>query len=106
MKNILQRLLTKRGLNSVEELDQEEKQTFQQWQATLTKDELTTEDIRQFIQGQISVIEAKWSDLNVEQARKAELLPYHTVYRMLLQAINSPALARDALEKNLAQLIK
>lgn len=106
MKNILERLLRKRGLNSVDELDKEEKQTFEQWQATLTKDELTTEDIRQFIVGQISVIEAKWSDMNLDQAKKAEFLPYHTVYRMLLSAINSPAMARDALEKNLTQLIQ
>lgn len=104
MKDILHRLLNKRGL-TVETLDKEEKAQFDAWQATLTKDELTTEDIKAFIQSQLSVIETKWADYNLDKEKKEQLLPYFTVYKVLLAAINSPRSAREALEKNLTQLL-
>lgn len=104
MQNPLARFLQKRGISSPNELSPEEKQTFESWQLVLNKEKLTTEDIEQFCKGQLSVIEGKWSDLNLEQSKKAELIPYHTVYRTLLSAITSPLVAREALEKNLIQL--
>ena len=106
MKDILSRILQKRGLSSVDELDKDEKQTFQEWQAVLTKDELSTQDIRNFCQSQISVVEGKWADLNTSNEKKAEMIPYHTVYKLLLSAIDSPKASREALEKNLIQLIQ
>ena len=104
MHYILEKLLKKRGINDLEELDKEEKATFENWQATLTKDELTVEDIKVFLQGQISVIEGKWA--GPDGIMKAELIPMHTCYKLLLSAINSPRSAREALEKNLNQLIQ
>src|SRR3990167_2136567 len=106
MKDILSRILQKRGLSSVDELDKDEKQTFQEWQAVLTKDELSTQDIRNFCQSQISVVEGKWADLNTSNEKKAEMIPYHTVYKLLLSAIDSPKASLEALEKNLIQLIQ
>ena len=105
MHNILSRLLAKREIG-FEQLDKDEKQTFEQWQAVLSKDELTIEDIKNFCQSQIDVIDGKWSDLNVSQEKKAELIPYRTVYNLLLKAIDSPKAVREALEKNLQQLIQ
>ena len=105
MKDILSKLLQKRGLSSTQELDKEEQATFETWQAVLSKDELTTEDIKNFCQNQVDVIEGKWQDLNTTQDKKAELIPYHTVYNLLLKAIDSPKAAREALEKNLQQLL-
>lgn len=106
MSDILQKLLKKRGLDSANELDPEEKATFETWRAVLNKDELTVDDIINFCQSQVSAIENKWTDLNLEQSKKAELIPYHTVYKLLLAAIESPKDAREALEKNLTQLIE
>ena len=105
MKDILGQLLRKRGLDSIEELDKEEKDTFENWQATLSKEELTIEDVKKFCQSQVDVIEGKWQDLNIEQTKKAELIPYHTVYNLLLKVIDSPKEAKEALEKHLNQLI-
>ena len=106
MKDILAKILRKRGLNSVEELDKDEKQTFQNWQAVLSKDELTIEDVKNFCQSQVDVIEGKWADLNTSQDKKAELIPYHTVYKTLLLAIDSPKAQRENLENQLNNLIK
>lgn len=104
MKDIIHRILNKRGLK-LEELSVEEKETYETWNAVLSKDQLTTEDIKNFCQSQVDVIEGKWADLNVEQSKKAEMIPYHTVYNLLLKVIDSPKEARNALEKNLQQLL-
>lgn len=105
MHSLLSKLLGKRGITKVDELSHEEKKTYEDWQAVLSKEQLTTEDIKQFIQTQIDVIEAKWRDLEMDYTKKADLIPYHTCYKMLLGAINSPLVAREALEKNLQQLL-
>lgn len=105
MKDILYKLLGKRGIK-LEELSKEEKQTFEEWNKVLSKDELTVADIKEFCKSQADIIENKWKDLNIEQSRKAELIPYHTVYKTLLQVIESPKLVREQLEQHLNQLIK
>ena len=105
MYEILQRLLTKRGIKA-EDLDGEEKKTFEGWQAVLSKEELTTEDIKNFCSQQLTVIETKWADYSVEQSKKAELIPYHHVYKTLLNVVDSPKKVREALEQNLLQLLK
>lgn len=103
---ILDKLLRHRGIKDVTELDKEEKDQFVVWQAVLSKGELTIEDIKKFCQAQITLIEAKWSNLEISQEKKAEFIPYHTVYKLLLGAIDSPKQAREALEAQLNQLIK
>jgi hypothetical protein len=103
--NILQRLLTKRQIKSKEELTPDEKSQFENWEKILSKDELTIEDLKTFCKSQIDVIEGKWRDLNVDQSKKAELIPYHTVYKTLEAALLAPKAAREALEQHLNQLI-
>lgn len=103
--SILGDILTKRKLK-FDELSQEEQQTFKEWQLVLNKEELTTEDIKNFCRNQLEVIEGKWADLNLDQEKKAQLIPYHTVYKLLLMAIEAPKSAKEALEKNLLQLIQ
>lgn len=103
--NILEKLLAKRGIKDVQELDPEEKKQYVQWEAVLSKETLTVPDIQKFCQSQVSMIETKWADINMDQSKKAELIPYHTVYKMLLAAIDSPKAVREALEVQLTQLI-
>lgn len=105
MHNLLEKLLNKRGIKSHDELDKEEKQSFENWQLVLNKEELSTKDILVFCRSQISVIENKWKDLETPNAKKAELIPYHTVYKLIMLAIDSPKSARDAVEMHLNQLI-
>lgn len=106
MHSLLEKLFNKRGIKDFKELEPEEKQTFEDWQRVLSKDELTVEDIKEFCATQIAVVEAKWSDLNLSQEKKAEFIPYHTVYKLLLSAIDSPKAGKEALEIQLKQLIK
>ena len=110
---ILDKFLQKRGLSSPKDLDNTptsdgsptELQTFEKWKGILSKETLTLEDIKIFLQSQIGIIEAKWRDLNLEQSKKAELIPYHTVYKTLEQAISAPQVERERLEEFINQLI-
>ena len=72
----------------------------------MSKEELTIDDIKEFCKSQIIVVESKWKDMSVEDKRKAELIPYHTVYKILLDTIEAPKVAREVLEKELIRLTR
>lgn len=104
--SILSKLLSKRGIKDFNELDKEEKQQFETWQKVLSKDELTTDDIKKFCETQCELIETKWRDLDTPQYKKIEWIAYHTVYKTLSIAINSPKAGKEQLEEYLNNLIK
>ena len=105
MKNILLKLLQKRGIESVDQLSVEEKETFTTWDKILSKEELTLEDIKHFCHSQIDTIKGKWGNYDTENSKKAELIPYFTIYSTLLQVIDAPQSARESLEQQLNQLL-
>ena len=104
--NILNKILEKRGIKDTNELDAEEKQQFEQWRAVLSKDELTIQDIKEFCRIQCEVIEIKWKSYDIPQEKKAEWIMPHTIYKTLLQTIESPQKGREQLEQYLNDLIK
>ena len=105
MHTLIEKLFHKRGIEDLKELTPEEKTDLDNWQAILTKDELNVDDIKNFCQTQIDIIESKWRDYNLEDSKKQGLIPYHTCYKTFLSAIQSPRSARENLEKTLIQLI-
>lgn len=105
MHKTLAKYLEKLKIKNVSDLEPEEQKVYQEWDRILSKEELSLGDIKQFCEAQVGVIEAKWKDLTLDQSKKAELIPYHTVYKTLLSVIEGPRIAREALENNLQQLI-
>lgn len=112
--NILDKFLKARGLKSPDELDNTpnsdgsptEKQTFEKWRKVLSQGEvLTVEQIKEFCQSQVAIIEMKWKDMTVDNIKKAEMIPYHTIYKTLEQAMSAPKAEREQLEATLNQLI-
>ncbi len=106
MHNLLLELFSRRGIKDPKELDVEEKAVFENWDKILSKEELTLEDVKSFCQTQVLIIEGKWADYTTDNAKKAELLPYYTCYKTLLKAIDSPKIAREALEIQLREQLK
>lgn len=112
--DLLTKWLHKRGFKDATELDDKplpdgspsERQVFEQYREILNKDELTVPDIKAFCNSQISLIESKWADLSLESQKKAELIPYHTIYRSLLTAIDSPKVAKESAIRSLTELTK
>ncbi len=105
MHSLLVRLLDKRGLKSKDELDADERKDFDQWSLVLSREEMTIEDVKNFLTQQIELIEMKWRDHEVDTQKKNDLLPYHTAYKALYGAINGPARERSAMEVNLLNII-
>lgn len=103
MKSILSKLFAKRGIESFDQLNEEEKTTFRTWDKILSKEDMTLDDLKQFIASQLAIIDAKFKDYNLTRVQKEELLPYYTVYKALHDAIVAPKHEREALE---AYLIK
>ena len=104
MTGVLNRLLEKLGIGNINELSTEEKATYDNYEKVLSKEELTLEDVKNFCQTQVTKIEEIWRDNRAE--RKADLIPYHTVWKTILVAIESPKVVRESLEKQINELIK
>ena len=104
--SILTKLLERRGIKDVNELDKEERQQFETWQKILSKEELTIDDVKKFCQTQLEIIDTKWKDYDIPQAKKAEWINPHTIYKTLLQIIESPKAGREQLEQYLNELLK
>lgn len=111
---ILENFLRSKGVASPSELDNEpttdgsptELDIFNKYKDALSKEELSTENIKNFLTRQIAIIEMRWKDYSLENNKKAELIPYHTVYKTLEQAIGAPKAEREQLENQLNNLIK
>ncbi len=114
MLEILQKFLKSKGVGSAAELDATpnpdgsptERDVFENYRKVLDKEELSVADIKNFLTQQIGTIESHWKNLNTPNARKAELIAYHTVYKTLESAINAPRAEREQLEAQLNSLIK
>ena len=104
--DILTRWMKKNGIEDPSEATKEEKEVIEHYKGILSKEEITIEDLKTFIENQIGVIEAKWADLDTNEWKKSDLIPYHTTYKTLLRAINAPKAERESLEKYLINQLK
>ena len=105
MMPILEKLLKKRGINSIEELREDEKEVFDRWDKVLSDGDITLEKVVQFCNGQIASIEDRWKDLNAPQEKNERLIIHHTVYRTIRDIITKPQAERANLEKYLNSLL-
>jgi len=103
--SILSKLLQKRGIKDVSELDKEEQKTFAEWQRVLSKDDISLKDVESFCSMQVLNIEAQFKDLNTSKEKIERLVLLHSVYSSLKNLINSPRQERESLEKYLTQLL-
>lgn len=99
-------LLEKKGIKELNELTTEEKADFDKWQAILSEGEVTVEKIALFCKNQIKLIETRWKSFDTDSAKKAEFIPYHTVYSVLLEMITATRAERANLEKYLDSLLQ
>jgi hypothetical protein len=103
--NILTKLLKRKGIEKIEDLSTDERVVFDNYKATLAKEQLTIEDFKRFLETQVEIIKGKWTNYDLENTKKAELIPYFTTYSTLLNIIDSPRQERETLERHLNQLI-
>lgn len=102
--SILPKIFAKYGVKEVSELEPEEREIYENYQKVLSKEDLTLQDVKLFLENQIRIIEMKWRDFN--GAGKPDLIPYHVIYCVLRDMIAAPQAERERLEQYLIQLHK
>lgn len=103
MHTLLSKLLKKRGIEDLQALKPDEKQTYDSWQKILSEGEITVKSIEAFCRRQIDIIEKKWRDPSFKERER--LVDQHIIYKTLLDVISAPLAERESLEKYLAGLV-
>ena len=106
MHNLLEKLLTKRGIKNVNDLTPDEKDQFDSWQRILSEGEMSVEKIKEFCNLQIDTIKNQLKNMDNASQKNERLTVLFSVYDTLLTLINSPEAERITLEKYLNQLLK
>lgn len=106
MHELIEKLLQKRGID-LKDLDQDERETFDKWQFTLTnKKEVTPDDILKFCDIQIELIEKQFDNVANAEKLNERLVFMHSIYRKLRKiANNSDQKVREKLESDLTSMI-
>ena len=105
MHPVLEKLLKKRGIDNLDDLREDEVQTFEKWDRILSEGEITLEKISLFCENQLRLIDDKWRNLEASTEKNSRLISYRMVYKALRDAINAPKLERESLEKYLNSLL-
>ena len=106
MHPLISKILHKRGIKEITELNEEEKATFDKWQKILTTEEITMETLTEFITEQKARIDSKLSDIEYPKEKKLDLLPYLSIYKALLGLIKAPRSAKEIVIKDIKQLLE
>ena len=106
MHSLLEKLLKKRGIVSVNDMDLDEKDQFDNWQKTLSGGEMSVEKIKDFCETQLSIIKKQMKDIDNTPGKNERLTMCFNIYSTLVDLISSPQAERETLEKYLTQLLK
>lgn len=107
MHILLTKYLKKIGIKEIQDLSQEEKQTFEKWNKILSDDEeITVERIKEFCRAQLDIIETQWGNMDNQTLKNERLIIAYNIYSTLLKVIKSPKTERVALEEYLNKLLK
>ena len=106
MHSLLSKLLTKRGIENVEDLSKEEKSWFDEKQRILSQpDEISVDDFKKFCRSQLNIIEEQWRNLDNAAIKNERLVILHTVYSTILKVAEASKIERELLEDHLTQLL-
>ena len=104
--SILSKFLNKSGVDNEDQLTKEERNVYDNYKKILEGPEkLTIESLKEFCEQQVSIIENRWRATDGDEYKKGDLIPYHTCYKVIIQAIDAPQVERAQLEKYLNGLL-
>lgn len=105
MDNILSKLLLKKGIKNVDELTEEERADFENWRKILKEEDVSVKGILGLCEVQLAKIEMQFEEVGKPDVNAKDLILLHTVYSKIINLINSPKVAREALIKQLESQI-
>ena len=104
MNNILSNILKERGIDSYDDLSDEEKLDFDKWEKVLASDEIRPENMVDFCNLSISAIEPQFKDADISNEKLRGLVLQHAIYKSLLGMITGPKAERESLVSYLTSL--
>jgi len=105
MHHLLERLLKKYKVSSIQELSADDQSEVRRWQTIFSQDEITVADIQTFCSNQVLEVEKQWRDTNNSSQKNDRLIILHTVYRSLIDLIQAPKTGKAQLEAYLQNLL-
>ena len=106
MHGLLEKLLRKRNIKDVQELDTEEQKTFDRWNEILSTSQVELEDLEMFIKEQLNKAIQEVANPDNSPQKDAKLKAAITIYQSLLGFIQKPRAEKEVLVKYLNQLIQ
>ena len=98
---ILNKYLKKIGVQSYDELNSEEKETFREWEIALSGRKLTDEDVQNFLNQELEIAIARLTEVDLpketEIFRKMEV----KMIRKIQNFLNAPQIEKKLLENQL-----
>ncbi len=105
MHPLLNKILKQRGIEDASKLNEEEAQDFDRWESILSGGKMTIEKLQTFCEAQVAIIEKSWRGMEFSEDTMNRLVCCHTVYKVILEAINAPDTERETLERYLRQML-
>lgn len=106
MHPLIEKLLLKRGIKDINELDEAELAQFKVWQEALTSSEVSVESITKFCQRQKDLIEAQYTNPDNSDKKDKALKHSLAVYKALLAFISGSKVARERALKEIEYYLK
>lgn len=102
----LNSLLKKIGVNSFEELNEEEKKTYKEWEQALAGRKITQKEYKEWLEYELSIAVSRITDVDLKKEdeifRKVEV----RFIKKILSFIDGPIVEKQFAEKSIAQLMK
>lgn len=100
--SILNKFLTKLGVKSYTDLNDEERETFKEWEISLSGRKLTDEDVKNFLENELQIAISKLIEVNLsledEIFRRCEV----KMIQKIINFLNSPRIEKEMVEKQLS----
>lgn len=103
---MLKKWLKKLNIKSYEDLNEEEKQTYKEYEQSLSGRKLTDKEVQDWLQLELDLAVSRITDLDL--SKEAEIFRKVEVrfIKKIINYVNSPIVAKEYAQKAIEQLIK
>jgi hypothetical protein len=103
---MLEKWLKKIGVKSYDELNEEEKKTYREYEEVLSGRKLTDKEVNDWLESELEIAVSRLTDIDLKKEdeifRKVEV----RFIKKILNFINSPVVAKEFAEKSIEQMMK
>ena len=103
MHSLIERLLNKRGIKSIDDLKAKEREVYQAWMQVLTKPDTTIDDIKRVLPIETERVNAELRKYDNTERKELYLKAYANLLTFFTTLITSPEKQRNELKAQIEQ---